>query len=219
MVLDSLQKAGYDSAAIARARGQIAFVNNPSAALGRGGRGGRGGGGRGGAGESCEHPTTQWEQFCARPGESTGGRGGGGFGGLDSATAALFAPGNQPAAAAGRGGRGGRGGRNATQGAMGDASLDPVGRIWQLIGVPQPSFGGRGGGGFGGAGATLANTGDYLVTLSVGGQTYKQTFRIERVSGGSEDTPNFGGDDSHDGLGRVTPAASSTKQAGQPKRQ
>lgn len=90
---------------------------------------------------------------------------------------------------------------------MGDASLDPVGRIWQLIGMPQPSFGGRGGGGFPGAGGnSLANTGDYLVTMSVGGQTYKQTFRVERVSGGSDDTPNFGGDDDHDGLGRFTPA-------------
>ena len=215
MVLDSLQKAGYDTAAIARVRGQIRVLSNPQAALGRGGRGGGGGGRGGGGAPSCEHPTTQWEQFCARPAESSAGRGGGGgrgFGGLDSATAALFAPSNAPAAAAGRGGRGR--GRNAAQGAMGDASLDPVGRIWQLIGMPQPSFGGRGGGGFGGAGATLANTGDYLVTLSVGGQTYKQTFRVERVSGGGDDTPNFGGNDEHDGLGRYTPnpAASKSKQ-------
>ncbi|HWH52750.1 MAG TPA: hypothetical protein VN651_14470 [Gemmatimonadaceae bacterium] len=208
MVLDSLQKAGYDTAAIARVRGQIRVLNNPQAALGRGGRGGGGGGRGGGGAPSCEHPTTQWEQFCARPAESPAGRGGGGgrgFGGLDSATAALFTPSNAPAAAAGRGGRGR--GRNAAQGAMGDASLDPVGRIWQLIGMPQPSFGGRGGGGFGGPGATLASTGDYLVTLTVGGQSYKQTFRVERVSGGSEDTPSFGGDDDHDGLGRYTPNA------------
>ncbi|HEY6826921.1 MAG TPA: hypothetical protein VI259_08685, partial [Gemmatimonadaceae bacterium] len=68
--------------------------------------------------------------------------------------------------------------------------------------------GGRGGGGgFGGGGANIANTGDYLVTLVVGGQTYKQTFRVERVSGGGTDAPQFGGDDDHDQMGRFTPNA------------
>jgi hypothetical protein len=28
-------------------------------------------------------------------------------------------------------------------------------------------------------------TGDYLVSITVGGQTYKQVLRVERVSGGS----------------------------------
>ena len=217
MVLDSLQKAGYDTAAIRTVRQQIAFINSPAAAGGGRGRGGRGGGGggRAGGGEVCEHPTTQWEQFCARPAESAGGRGGGGggrgFGGLDSATAALFTAENAPAAAApaGRGGRGGRGARGQTAGSTGDASLNPVARIWDLIGMTQPSFGGRGGGGGGGlgGGANLASTGDYLVTMSANGQTFKQTLRVERVSGAGDDTPNFGGDDDHDGAGRYTPAS------------
>jgi hypothetical protein len=90
---------------------------------------------------------------------------------------------------------------------MGDQGLDPVARIWTLIGMPAPSFGGRGGGGGGGGGgANLANTGDYLVTMTVNGQTYKQTFRVERVSGGSEDAGPFGQeDDQHDQGGRYTP--------------
>ncbi|HTE44822.1 MAG TPA: hypothetical protein VK636_06225 [Gemmatimonadaceae bacterium] len=213
-VLDSLQKAGFDTAAIRLVRAQVnVLVNPPAAGAGFGGRGGGGGGGGGrgggGGGQSCEHPTTQWEQFCARPAESVGGRGGGGggggFGGLDSATTAALTPANNPAAAAGgRGGRGGgRGGRGG--GATGDASLDPIGRIWALIGMPAPApVGGRGGGGGGGGGAggTTANTGDYLVTMTVNGQAYKQTFRVERVSGGGEAGFQFGEDENHDQGGR-----------------
>jgi hypothetical protein len=92
---------------------------------------------------------------------------------------------------------------------MGDAALDPIGRIWALIGMNPPAVGGRGGGGggFGGGGANIANTGDYLVTMVVGGQTYKQTFRVERVSGDDSGGPGFGGDDEHDQMGRFTPKA------------
>jgi hypothetical protein len=211
MVLDSLQKAGYDTAAIRVVRGQVAVMSNPqrlaAAAGGRGGGGGRGGAG----GQACEHPTTQWEQFCQRPAEQVGGRrgggGGGGGGGLDSATAALFAPREAPAApAGGRGGRGGRG-ANAAQGATGDASLDPIGRIWALIGLTPPNLGGRGGGGgFGGAGATIVNTGDYLVTMVVNGQTFKQAFRVERVSGSGDVAPQFGEGAKQDKSARVVPA-------------
>jgi hypothetical protein len=48
-----------------------------------------------------------------------------------------------------------------------------------------PGAGGRGGGGggrggFGGGGT--ASTGDYLAILTVGGQTYKQTFRVENTA-------------------------------------
>ncbi len=55
----------------------------------------------------------------------------------------------------------------------------------------------------------MANTGDYLVTMTVNGQTYKQTFRVERVSGGGDAAPDFGGDDDHDGSGRYTPKTKS----------
>jgi hypothetical protein len=30
------------------------------------------------------------------------------------------------------------------------------------------------------------NTGDYLVTLKIGGQTYRQVLRVERANGGDE---------------------------------
>jgi hypothetical protein len=213
-VLDSLQKAGFDTAAIRQVRAQVGILSNPgglAAGGGRGGRGGGGGGGRGGAGgQACEHPTTMWETFCARPGEAAGGRrggGGGGFGGLDSATAAAFAPaataGVNVPAAGGRGARGGRGGRGGTA-----DNMSPVQQIWGIIGMNPPAVGGRGGGGgggFGGAGASMANTGDYLVTMVVNGQTFKQTFRVERVSGGADAGIAFGEDESHDGLGRYTP--------------
>jgi hypothetical protein len=212
-VLDSLQKAGYDTAAIRQVRAQVNFVLNPPAAGlgGRGGGGGGGGGGRGGGGgQACEHPTTQWEQFCMRPAEQAGGRGGaggggggGGFAGLDSAAAAAFTP------AAGGGGRGGRGGGRGGRGgggATGDASLDPVAHIWSIIGMTPPAApGGRGGGGGGGAGGNVANTGDYLVTMTVNGQTYKQSFRVERFSGGGEPGFQFGKDQNHDQSGHYVP--------------
>ena len=55
-----------------------------------------------------------------------------------------------------------------------------LGQLAQLFRV-----GGRGGGGgFGGAGgAPLVDTGDYLVTLNVGGQRLKQVLRVQRVVG------------------------------------
>jgi hypothetical protein len=87
-----------------------------------------------------------------------------------------------------------------------------VQRIWQLIGMTPPVVGGRGGGGgFGGAGQSLANTGDYLVTLTVNGQTMKQTFRVERVSGSDDANPQFGEDEDHDQMGRYAPAPAKAK--------
>jgi len=61
---------------------------------------------------------------------------------------------------------------------------------------PPGQQGGRGGGGGGrGAQAPVVNSGDYLVTLTVGGKTYKQLLRVERVSGGDDTGGGFGGDD------------------------
>lgn len=75
-----------------------------------------------------------------------------------------------------------------------------------------PAVGGRGGGGgFGGAGQSLANTGDYLVTMTVNGQTFKQTLRVERVSGSDEANPQFGEDENHDQAGRYAPAPAKAK--------
>ena len=86
-----------------------------------------------------------------------------------------------------------------------------------MIGMNPPApaggrGGGGGGGGFGGGGGTIANTGDYVVTMSVGGQTYKQLFRVERVSGGGDSGSPFGvNDDDHDGSGRYTPKVPKAK--------
>jgi hypothetical protein len=76
-VFDSLTKAGFDTVAIGRARELLA---GPQAGVrgtpvGRGGGGGRGAGGGGVPAAppltSCERPLTQWDRFCARPGEGT----------------------------------------------------------------------------------------------------------------------------------------------------
>jgi len=124
------------------------------------GRGGGGGGGRGGAGGA----------WVARPGEGSI-VGAGGRGGQAQGEGAQAAGGEQNPLDA----------LNAFPGGMQD--------LQELLRVPGQA-GGRGGrgGGFGrGAQAPVVNTGDYLVTLNVGGKTYKKVLRVERMSGG-EDT-------------------------------
>ncbi|MEJ7810753.1 MAG: hypothetical protein WKG32_10130 [Gemmatimonadaceae bacterium] len=196
MVLDSLRKAGFDTVTIARVRQQVAQATNPNPAgpggVGAGGAGGGGrgaGGGRGGPPAGCEHPLTQWDQFCGRPAEpppAAGGRGGG-RGGQPADTTGR--EGGATAAAAAATGRGG---------ATGEA-LDPIQRVWDIIGMRPPVVaGGRGGGGGGGGGAfggQLAEPGTYVVTLTVNGQTLKQTFRVERVGTGDDVTAASGDED------------------------
>lgn len=172
VVLDSLAKVKYDSTALAQAK---ALLNPPAfpGAAGFGGRGG-GGGGRGGQG-GCERPLTMWEPFCARAAEAAAGRGGAGGvpEGIDPAIIAQF---------------GGRGGAPPTP---------AVTKIFQLIGLPLPSGGGRGAGGFGVGGARNATTGDYLVILQIGGTIMKQKLHVENTGAGDTSSP-FGpasGDD------------------------
>ena len=63
----------------------------------------------------------------------------------------------------------------------------------QLFGVMQAALGragmnqifGGGGRRGGGGAAPLVGTGDYLVSITVGGHTMKQVLRVERVSGGA----------------------------------
>jgi hypothetical protein len=150
----------------------------------------------------CEHPTTQWDTFCARPAEppaSAGGRGGRGGQGADTA-------------ATGEGGGGvGAGAANAGRGGGAAAALDPVQRVWELIGVRPPATGrgAGGGGGFGGALGRLAEPGTYVVTLTVGGQTLKQTFRVERAGTGDDVTaaPDDDQDDNAEINGGILPKA------------
>jgi hypothetical protein len=169
-VLDSLTKAKFDSVAIARAK--VLLAPAPAGGPPLGGRAG-GGGGRGG-GVACERPLFQGDQFCARPAEGAV-QGGGGRGGAD------------PAADPFGGGRGGGGPESAA-----------VQKIFQLIGLRVPGGGGRGGGGGGrggGGGGNIVGTGEYLVTMTVGGQTYRQVLKVERVSGGDDAANPFGSDE------------------------
>ena len=91
-------------------------------------------------------------------------------------------------------GGGGGGGRGA-------APTPAVLKVLSLIGIRAPA-GGRGGGGFpgfgGGAGTFVVGTGDYLVTMTIGSQTFKQVLHVERVSGGDDIGAPFGNDEDHD---------------------
>jgi hypothetical protein len=104
--------------------------------------------------------------------------GGGGFG----AQAGRWQdrPGETPAAAPGAGGAG-RGG--AAAGPPDQQQLMSV--LQAVAGRSGMAMFFGGGGRRGGGGGGLVGTGDYLVSITVGGQTYKQVLRVERVSGGS----------------------------------
>jgi hypothetical protein len=124
-----------------------------------------------------------------------GGRGGGGGGGRGAANCdhpmtmwePFCARPGEGDAGGGGGGGGGRGGNPETAN---------VQKIYAIIGIKAPAAGGRGGGGGGrGAarGAVVAGTGEYLVTMTVGGQTYKQILKVERVTGVDDSANQFGG--------------------------
>jgi len=123
-----------------------------------------------------------------------GGRGGAGAGGVWNPR-----PGEGAVVGATGGGGGGEGAAAGEQNPLDALNAFPGGaqELQQLLRPPGQAGGGRGGGGGGfgrGAQAPLVAAGDYLVTLTVGGKTYKQLLRVERVSGG-DDTGGFGFDD------------------------
>ena len=171
-VFDSLEKAGtMPKAQLDRIRQMIAS-GNPG--FGRGGGGGRGGPGGG---------------WTARPGE--GNIVGGGRGARGGAAA------------------GGEGTQAAGEENIQDLLESFPGGAQEFGELLRPpgQRGGRGGGGFGGLfgfgggrgnQAPVVNTGDYLVTLQVGGRTYKQVLRVERMSGGDDSGFNFGSDEDRD---------------------
>lgn len=176
-VLDSLAKAKYDSTALALAR----QIVSPPAQQGGPGRGGFAGGGGRGAGGQCWMPMTQWDTFCARPGEST----------------QLRIGGPQPGGAGGP-----MAGFQAQAAQMRNAARNPaVRKIFDIIGMPMPATGGRGFGGFGGfGGGGVATTGDYAVVLEVGGKVLKQVLRVENAGAAAGASPfgfeeDEGGDD------------------------
>jgi hypothetical protein len=150
-----------------------------AAMMGGGFGGGGGGGGRGGAGAGG---------FQDRPGETRAlpsfGAQGGGRGGA----------GGGPGGAA-------PGGEGAPEAAAGPAGLQAVfGPLREALGDDFAAIGilpGGGGGGRGRRGGqnTLAGTGDYKITIIVGGTSYSKVLRIERVSGGEGGGGFFGLDD------------------------
>ncbi|MDQ8161540.1 MAG: hypothetical protein P3C10_03040, partial [Gemmatimonadota bacterium] len=130
------------------------------------------------------------------------GGGGGGFGG-GGAVGFQDRPGESRALpsfpTAGAGGPGGRGGPGAG-GAAGLAGMqamfgplrDALGDDFAAIGIFPGGGGGRGG--RGGQNA-LVGTGDYKVTIIVGGTSYSKVLHVERVSGGEGGGGFFGLDD------------------------
>jgi hypothetical protein len=176
-IFDSIGKAGtVPQASLDRMKN--ALLSGSVAATGGRGGGGGGGGGRAGAAPGV------WND---RPGEGDvvvgrGGRAGGGGGGA-AAPADPFAdfPGGAEALAillrpkgappfTGRGGGAGEIGQ----------------RLSTLTGGGGGGGRGGGGGGFGGGAGPLAPPGDYVVTLTVGGQSYRQKLRVERMEGFGE---------------------------------
>lgn len=118
---------------------------------------------------------TQGMQAMARAFGFAGGGGGGG--GQPQPGVWVERPAEQAPPPA-RGAGGGPGGQGA--GAAMGLDQGDLFTIMRAIGVT----GGGGGGGFGGGGAPIAEPGDYLVSMTVDGQTFRQTLRVERRSGG-----------------------------------
>ncbi|HEY8311908.1 MAG TPA: hypothetical protein VIG47_15195, partial [Gemmatimonadaceae bacterium] len=165
-VIDSMETAGGDRAALTRIRAQM---------LG-------GGGGFGGFGFG---PGAASDRFVARPGESAAPR----------VAGAARQAGADTGAAAGRAGRAGRGA------AGGEPPVDPtlMREVFQLVRIPGSSYP-TGGRGAGGRSAPLAGTGDYLVTMTVGGQVQRQTVHVQRMAGLDDDASlGFGGSENDDG--------------------
>lgn len=154
--LDSIEKAGTIPApAIAMIRRNIEGGAMGMQAMARAFGFGGGGGGGGGA---------QPGQWVERPAEQS--------------------PPTPRAAAAGAAGRPGAGGRPGAPGAPGAGGaamgLDQsdLFSIMRAIGVTG------GGGRFFGGGVPTAEPGDYLVSMTIDGQTYRQTLRVDRAAGG-----------------------------------
>jgi photosystem II stability/assembly factor-like uncharacterized protein len=113
-----------------------------------------------------------------------GGGGGGGGGpqpGVFTPRPAEQAP-PPPRGQGGQGGRpgaGGQGGQGGAPAGMGAITQEDLFAIIRAAGI----MGGGGGGGFGG-GAPVAEPGTYRVAMTIEGQTYTQTLRVERMAGG-----------------------------------
>jgi photosystem II stability/assembly factor-like uncharacterized protein len=112
----------------------------------------------------------------ARQAGGGGGGGGGGFGGGGGGGGVrpdfVERPGEGRA-----GGGGGGGGFAAAFGGLDAEDLETAQELLRAV-----RGGGGGGGGFGFRAPPLVNTGDYLVTLDVDGQKFRQPLRVERLA-------------------------------------
>jgi hypothetical protein len=197
VVADSMEKEGTPRATLERLREQLMS----------GGGGGFGGGGGGGGGGAGGFAAQQRGEFAERPGEAPPPRaraareGPGGAGRRTAAAGASdTAVAGRPTAAAPT-----TPAAPTSPAAMGEETTDEPGAggefgLQQLVALLRPALPGApgGGGGFGaftsifGRGpAPTTNTGDYLVTLTVGAKTMKQVLRVERV--GYPDQPVMAG--------------------------
>ena len=189
-MLDTVEKEGtLPKATVDRIRAAIASPEGIQGLF----PGGFGGGGRGGRGGFAERPGEQMTP--ARGGAA--GRGAAGAATPAGATPAGATPaGATPAGATPAGATPAGAAPAAAGGAAGGepAPLDPQ-TIFAAFGgggrgaVLGTLFGGgRGGGG----GAPIVGTGDYLVSITVNGQTQKQVLHVERASGTGGGGGGFG---------------------------
>ncbi|MCX5762918.1 MAG: hypothetical protein NTW72_15690 [Gemmatimonadetes bacterium] len=125
------------------------------------------------------------QAMIAQFGAFGGGCGGGGFGGASGRW--QDRPG-ETAAGAAAGGRGQGGGGAGAPGAGAPPDQQQLMNVLQAVaGRGATGMGALfgGGGRRGGGGAGLVGTGDYLVSITIGGQTLKQVLHVERISGGA----------------------------------
>ena len=119
-----------------------------------------------------------------------GGRGGGARGGRGGAGGFVARPAEGPPPGGNaRGGRGGRGGGNAPPNVM-EAFPGGFRQIADIFGLSR-----RGGFGFGRGGAQTVGAGDYMVSITVDGQTQHQVLRVERTATAPDAEGGFGADD------------------------
>lgn len=185
--LDTIEKEGtLPKATVDRIRKAMASPEGIQG-LFPGGFGGGGGGGRAGGGGFVERPGEQMTAARGAAGaRANAGAGAGPTAAAPTAAAPIAAaPGAAvpvapaPGAAAG--------GPSAAAGTE-DAPLDPQ-ALFAAFGGGRGSVlnslfgGGGGGGGRAGNAAPVVTTGDYLVSITVNGQTQKQLLHVERSSG------------------------------------
>jgi photosystem II stability/assembly factor-like uncharacterized protein len=167
-VVDSLVQAGMSRAALERLRARMAS--------------GEIGGFFGGGGQAQQRGV-----FTERPGEGTFARRGadepGGRAQRQLATPREMATPRDTTALAARPPAVREGVRGESEG---DVEMIDPSFVQDFVRLIRPPGQGGGGGGFGGQRlAPLVATGDYLVTLEVGGQRQRQVLRVERVGGAS----------------------------------